>query len=60
MKFTNMILAYICILTIALVIGVPAYITGHIDVLFAVFVIALIASITVAHINIELEEDYED
>lgn len=58
MKNTNMFLAYICILTITLIIGIPAYVTGCIDVLFAVSVIALLATIIVARIIAEIEENY--
>lgn len=58
MKNTNMFLAYICILTIALIIGVPAYVTGYIDVLFGMSVIALLATIIVARIIAEIEENY--
>lgn len=58
----NMIIGYICVIVMAFIIGLPAYIVGEPTVLAIAFFTALLLTMYMVFIDIEMEieEDYED
>lgn len=60
MKEFNKFIAYMTIMVVAIIIGLPAYIVGEIDLMIITTLGAFLATIIYMNYTIRREEDYEE
>jgi len=58
MKNINKLIAYICVEIVAFIIGIPAYITGEIDMVINMTAIATMATLIYIDYIIKTENEY--